>query len=695
MTLASGSKPTASADVALSAEVKGAFVRELRNAVGCLAEKGQTAVAHLSSAGTQWVVTSDACPCSRRATPDVPSPTLCQAGGGQCHAFALRYANCRAGTLVVCRATSAPQAVELTVSHMAVAALRRLEVEEENASLRAELGADLETLQAVSDLRSSVSSGQQTAELLDRILARAVSLHPGLQAILWMVSGTRLEPRARKNAPACEPRGAQEGLIGKVLASARPLLAGSRAELASAAPSEPELGRAAGAALLPVRARGQILGLLEVWEEEGRADFGFRMRRLLTTLSYLAGMAIENETVGLASRESESLRQDMETASHIQRTLLLGRPTIDLKSQLRADAVSVPSRQVGGDFFDFFAYDQVLDVAVGDVMGKGIPAALLGAATKNHLLRAINYLLASNPARLPEPKDILAIVNAEVFRQLAGIDSFVTLCYARFDLRERRAQIIDCGHTRTVHVRGDEGTGALLQGENMPLGFSRTDVYKEFTVSLATGDVFFFYSDGVTEARRAGEEFGADRLARLVCSLRKLPARELVEKVSAEVIAFSGSRPPRDDLTCVAVKVEDLDRSFTSKRSTVELSSDLREVARARDFLREVCRQSLDLTAIAVDLEDLQLAVADVLVNVVLHAYSGQAGKAIRLEASLFVNRLSVRIYHRGEPLDASPPGPGAKDNELQAIHRRVDAAQFSRSTHGEHCVFLQKWLKH
>jgi sigma-B regulation protein RsbU (phosphoserine phosphatase) len=399
---------------------------------------------------------------------------------------------------------------------------------------------------------------------------------------------------------------------------------------------------------------------------------------------------------------NESLRAQhnarLETAAHIQRTLLLGRPTIDLKSQLRADAVSVPSLEVGGDFYDFYPYDQILDVVVGDVMGKGVQAALLGAATKNYLLRAANYLLASNPARLPEPKEILAIVNAEVFRHLSGIDSFVTLCYARFDLRERRVQIIDCGHTKAVHVRGEEGQRTLLQGENMPIGFSRSDVYKEFTVPFDSGDVFVFSSDGITEARKGGADFGETRLADLVCSLRKLDPRELVDRVVAEVVAYSGTRPPQDDLTCVAVKIEDLNRSIRSKRAAIELCSDLRQIPRAQTFLQEVCRQSLDQTAVAADLAQLQQAVAEVLMNVVLHAYCGQMDKTIRLEASLFVNRLSVRIYHRGEPFDLEPAAPGAggaKDAELHTVRQRVDKVKCSRGAHGEHEVFLEKTLKH
>jgi sigma-B regulation protein RsbU (phosphoserine phosphatase) len=378
---------------------------------------------------------------------------------------------------------------------------------------------------------------------------------------------------------------------------------------------------------------------------------------------------------------------DLEKAAHIQRTLLLGRPTIDLRSQLRADAVSVPSLEVGGDFYEFFAYDQVLDVVLGDVMGKGIQAGMLGAATRMHLLRAVNNLLASNPTRLPDPKDILGLVVADVYRHFTGLSTFVTLVYARFDLREHRAHIIDCGHTKTIHVRGD-GSHTLLQGENVPLGFLRADDYDGFTVPLDINDVFFFYTDGITEARRGEEDFGEARLVERVSALHRYSPREIVEKVSEEAIAFSAPEPPKDDVTCLAVQMLDPNRSRGALRDKVEITSDPRQAPRAQELLRQVCLSSPDPVTFADDLAQLQQAVSEVLSHIAVHAYGGQRDKMLRVEASLFGNRFSVRIFHRGEEFD------GTKEPALQATCRRVDSMQCARQAYGEHCVHLQKWLK-
>jgi sigma-B regulation protein RsbU (phosphoserine phosphatase) len=190
-------------------------------------------------------------------------------------------------------------------------------------------------------------------------------------------------------------------------------------------------------------------------------------------------------------------------------------------------------------------------------MGKGVPAALLGAAIKSHFLRALSFLCAAaDPGKLPEPEAIVTLVHAEVTRQFIGLESFATLCYARFDLENCQAALVDCGHTKTVHFRQRTGTGETLQGKNIPLGFSEQEVYTQIAVPFAVDDVFFFYSDGVTEAQNeAGELFGIDRLVALIKTHNGLTPEELIDRVRAAVVAFSHAEAFADDVTCVAVKI--------------------------------------------------------------------------------------------------------------------------------------------
>ena len=270
---------------------------------------------------------------------------------------------------------------------------------------------------------------------------------------------------------------------------------------------------------------------------------------------------IELETALRASLEelAQARQREAETGAKIQQTLLLGQPPRDLPGA-RVAALTIPSQQIDGDFYDFFRHsDHCLDVVVGDVMGKGVPAALLGAAIKSYFLRALSQLIASlDQKKLPEPEEIVTAVHTDVTRQFIGLESFVTLCYARFDLESHQVAFVDCGHTKTVHFQCRQGICETLRGENIPLGFSEQEIYQQVAVPVEAGDMFFFYSDGVTEAKNeTGEFFGEDRLIELIRAHGGLEPEALIDKVRSAVVAFARTEAFADDVTCVAVKIAD------------------------------------------------------------------------------------------------------------------------------------------
>jgi len=157
-------------------------------------------------------------------------------------------------------------------------------------------------------------------------------------------------------------------------------------------------------------------------------------------------------------------------------------------------AHTTPSQRIDGDFYDLFKHsDDCFDVIVGDVMGKGIPAALVGAATKSQFLRAMSRLLSSPDRKgIPRPDEIVGLVHTEITQQLIDLETFVTVCFARFDMQRCRVDFVDCGPTATLHIRSRTGDCELLKGKNMPLGISREEVYEQTSVPFSIGDTFFF-----------------------------------------------------------------------------------------------------------------------------------------------------------------------------------------------------------
>ena len=272
-------------------------------------------------------------------------------------------------------------------------------------------------------------------------------------------------------------------------------------------------------------------------------------------MAFQAGLSLQNERLRCTVHDSERLRQEVEIGSTIQRSLLCGDPPTGVEG-LRFAAMNVASRYVSGDFYDFVMRGDAVDVVVGDVMGKGIPAALLAAGVKNQLLRAYGLPETSGQDSIATPTEVVRMAHGLLYDTLRRLESFVTLCLARVDRRACTMTLVDCGHTRTLHVRAVTGTCHPIAGDNLPIGMSADDTYHQVSVAFETGDLFLFYSDGVTEAQDdSGAFFTEGRLCDYLCAHAADAPDTLLAGLQRAVTVFCGHTAPSDDLTCVAVQV--------------------------------------------------------------------------------------------------------------------------------------------
>jgi sigma-B regulation protein RsbU (phosphoserine phosphatase) len=402
-----------------------------------------------------------------------------------------------------------------------------------------------------------------------------------------------------------------------------------------------------------------------------------------------------------ANKELEQARErEIDIGFRIQQTLLLDQPPVDVLG-LRVAALTIPSQRIDGDFYIFLRHsDDSLDVIVGDVMGKGIPAALLGAATKSHFLRALSDLMVmSKDSKLPEPKDIVMLAHAELVRHLIALDSFVTLCYARLDMNRCSLDFVDCGHTGIVHLHGNTGLHEILHGDNLPLGIREGEIYDQISVPFEPGDLFLFYSDGVTEARSStGELFGPQRLEECVVINGQLEPASLVEAIRQAVATFTGSGQLTDDLTCVAIRVQE--RQLPVARRELEIDSDLKQLRQVREFVRGFCRNLPDAPLDEDSIAALELAVNEAASNIMKHAYHGREDQRIHLEAEAFPGRVVIQLHHLGDAFDPSMAPPpaldGSRDSGFGAymIARSVDEVRYYRDERGRNCIALVKARK-
>lgn len=319
--------------------------------------------------------------------------------------------------------------------------------------------------------------------------------------------------------------------------------------------------------------------LIENWsqivEEKGAGEFEFRILRPDDQIKWVRlrlwasqggtgaiaridGIVTDITEKKLAEKAIKEAREkEVQIAGNIQKMLLIGQPP---KGLIGAEVASltIPSEGIDGDFYDFIVHrNTCFDVIIGDVMGKGIPAALVGAGTKSEFLRALGSQFALSEGRvIPSPTSLTNMVNADLTQQLISLGKFVTLCFARFHLDEKRIVFIDCGHSKTIHYRNETHDYVLLEQESCPLGFSEEENYLESTSNFGKNDVFFFYSDGITEARDLNDNFfGVERLAEAIIELNQLDPDEIIKGIYKKVVDFSGNAKFDDDFTCVVVKI--------------------------------------------------------------------------------------------------------------------------------------------
>lgn len=398
-----------------------------------------------------------------------------------------------------------------------------------------------------------------------------------------------------------------------------------------------------------------------------------------------------------AIAEARAYEREIET--RIEETLLRGRPPVWLDG-VEIAAVTVPSQHMDGDFAEFIPLNpQCFDVLVGDVMGKGIFAALVSAGAKSRFLHALaSQLAASRGGGYPSPADLVGAVHRDITRQLIDLDCFLTLSYARFDLAAGRVTYVDCGHTKTIRYRVSDHSCMMLEGDNVPIGFLEAEAYAERQTDLQPGDLFVFYSDGLTETRDPeGSFFGVERLLEVIRVHASLEPSRLTRKVVDVVAQFSGSNAPGDDQTCVAVKILEVGEEpgrGAERRSILAYPENL---LAARTFLQDHLAAHTALLGGQDDFSRIVLAFVEALSNIIKHSFGGGSGKCIDIELRSSRNRLRIEITHGGTPFrPRSTPLPDPRERReggygLYIMNRCFDQIVYETNGAGAQCIILLK----
>lgn len=303
--------------------------------------------------------------------------------------------------------------------------------------------------------------------------------------------------------------------------------------------------------VIPLLLKDRCIGVFDLESPELNA-FTRTHVEILTLLASQAAVAIENARLYETVRANElRLEREIRFAQRVQAALL---PT-ELPKRMRGVDVAArfePARELGGDLYDFLAPEpNSLVVAVGDVSGKGVPAALYSAFA-GELVRSRTFRRRHTPERA-SPASVLASTNT-ILHQRQLEEYYCTLCYANFDLKRRVLVIANSGLPYPVRCTTKLCEQIELPG--VPLGSFAGSTYDELTIELHSGDLFVFCTDGIFEAGDAlGREFGAERLLEVIGRNRAFSAKTIADAVFNAVAAFRGETPQNDDMTVVVVRI--------------------------------------------------------------------------------------------------------------------------------------------
>src|SRR5688572_16171025 len=306
--------------------------------------------------------------------------------------------------------------------------------------------------------------------------------------------------------------------------------------------------------VIPMLSKDRCIGVFDLESPELDA-FTKEHMELLTLLASQAAVAIENARLYEQVRRSEErFEKELRFAQRVQIALL---PTELPRHLDEADVAASfeAARELGGDLYDFLMPEpKTLVVAVGDVSGKGAPAAIYGAFA-SELVRTRTLRRRFSP-ELFRVSGVLQAMNTTLHeRQLE--EYYCTLCYALFDFTRAAVTLSNSGLPYPIRCSGD--TCGQIELPGVPLGSFAGVTYDELELPLRKDDVFVFCTDGVYETlSERGVEFGSTRVCEIVAAQRHLSAREIVDAIFRAVIDFRGGRTQDDDMTAVAVKIGDI-----------------------------------------------------------------------------------------------------------------------------------------
>jgi sigma-B regulation protein RsbU (phosphoserine phosphatase) len=417
---------------------------------------------------------------------------------------------------------------------------------EENHRLRAAV----EELSALNEIATAITSTQTLEQIVDLIVRKCVKHIKVEQGAVMLLDEKDLNKpfhtmiRKQDSLTSILPFRMDAQLTGWMLKNRNPLIVNDIASdprfkfmLDTNSPFHSLLS-------VPMMVKGKMIGLLTVFNKKSDVGFTTSDQRLLGIIAAQSAHVIENARLYQEEQALLRLQEEMRLAYEIQVDLLpKSQPVLN---GYQVAGKSIPAKDVGGDYFDFIpGSDNTLAFCLGDISGKGIPAALL-MANLQATLRG-QTLLGKNSS------ECVSFANEMLFHNTAP-NKFATLFYGILDNSKNQLSYCNGGHNNPIFFSHDNKLAYLDKG-GLLIGIMPSVLYEEETINFNPQDLLVIFSDGITEAMDSKEEeFGEQRLIDLILQYRNEPPEKLIGIIIKKVQEFSNYQPQMDDITLVIIK---------------------------------------------------------------------------------------------------------------------------------------------
>ncbi len=307
--------------------------------------------------------------------------------------------------------------------------------------------------------------------------------------------------------------------------------------------------------MVQIRQKDELVGILSFGPRRHEFQYSSHDRELLMSIAAQLALVIDNARLTERMVAQERMRRELALAAEVQQRLLPSKPPTG--AAMEVAGFCEPARGVGGDYYDFINFDNTeLGLAIADVAGKGMPAALL-MSTVQATLRSLTARNGSGVSPSHELASLVGKLNRLLFNTTNG-EHYVTFFYATFDHATQRLTYVNAGHNPPLYLKADSRQEFReLTSGGLVAGAFEHAAYEQETVQMQPNDILFLYTDGLSEAmNRDGEEFGANRIMETLKAIAGESVDQIRDEVVLRVKDWCKGMSLYDDLTFVVMKVK-------------------------------------------------------------------------------------------------------------------------------------------